>query len=363
MRHYNIPIFIPHQGCPFQCVYCDQKIIASQRKVPTVEDMTETIESHLATIPADGAEVEIAFFGGSFTAIDRKVQEEYLQAAAPYLSSGRVVGLRLSTRPDCIDEEILEFLNRWGVKTIELGVQSLSDQVLKTSARGYQAADVFKACRLIKQQGFKLGIQLMVGLPGDNYERDIETTRRTIELNPDMVRIYPTVVIASTPLDEAYRRGKYIPLSLEEAIAASKDMYLMFARAGIRVIRMGLQPGEELSREGAVAAGPFHPSMGELVQQEVFKDQARLLLEDYLGRFGRPEGLILWVNPRDISRMVGQHRSNIRFLTNHFDFEAITVIPSDIMERNQVGISRLEQREPEMSLNRSRFLERLLPER
>ena len=359
MRHYNIPIFIPHQGCPFQCVYCDQKIIASQLEAPSARDVSEIIERHLSTIPLQAAEVEIAFFGGSFTAIDQELQEEYLRAAAPYLRGGRVSGLRLSTRPDCIDEDTLMFLARHGVKTIELGVQSLNNQVLKMSARGYQAADVFKACQLIKVHGFRLGVQLMIGLPGDNKARDMETTDLAIGLTPDMVRIYPTVVIAGTWLEKAFRRGEYQPLDLDEAVVISKDMYLRFSAAGIRVIRMGLQPGDELSREGNVAAGPFHPSFGELVLQGVFRDQARMLMEAYISRVEPQRVLQLWVNPRDISLMVGQHRNNILALTNQFRLESLTVKKQDTIDRNQIGISRPEMQEPEMLMGQGDLLERV----
>ncbi|MGE5391895.1 MAG: elongator complex protein 3 [Deltaproteobacteria bacterium] len=359
MRHYNIPIFVPHQGCPFQCVYCDQKIIASQHEAPTVREVSETIERHLATIPPEDAEVEIAFFGGSFTAIARELQEAYLQAAAPYLEDQRVTGIRLSTRPDSIDQDILAFLDQYGVKTVELGVQSLDDQVLKMSARGYAAADVFKACQLVKDHGFNLGVQLMIGLPGDDRTRDMKTTELAIALGPDMVRIYPTVVIAGTFLEQALKKGEYVPLELGEAVTICKDMYLRFAAAGIRVIRMGLQTGEELRREGSVVAGPFHPSFGELVQQDIFCDQARSLLGDYMRRIGLQAELQLWVNPRDLSLLMGQYRRNITFLTDFFGMRSLMIKTRADMDRLAVGVSQPHSHEIEMLLERRDLLERI----
>ncbi len=362
MRHYNIPIFIPHQGCPFQCVYCDQKIIASKHEAPTLLEVSETIERHLATIPSEDTEVEIAYFGGSFTAIASEVQETYLQAAAPYLEDERVVGIRLSTRPDCIDRDILGRLDRYGVKTIELGVQSLDDQVLKMSGRGYTSDDVFKACQVIKDQGFKLGIQLMIGLPGDDRARDMQTTKLAIGLNPDMVRIYPTVVIAGTVLERALNRGDYVPLELNEAVGICKDMYLRFAAAEIPVIRMGLQTGEELRREGSVLAGPFHPSFGELVQQEIFCDQARSLLGDYMRRNGLQAELQLWVNPRDLSLLTGQQRRNVLFLTEHFGMRSILIKTRSDIERLTIGISQPHGLEVDTYLKRQEMLERIQDE-
>lgn len=362
MRHYNIPIFIPHQGCPFQCVYCDQKIIASKYEAPTLLEVSETIERHLATIPSGDAEVEIAFFGGSFTAIAREMQEVYLRVAAPFLEDERVTGIRISTRPDCIEPEILAFLWRYGVRTIELGVQSMDDQVLKMSARGYLAADVFKACHLVHDHGFKLGIQLMIGLPGDDWTRDMQTTKMAITIKPDMVRIYPTVVIAGTSLEQAFHEGGYAPLELGDAVTICKEMYLRFVAAGIPVIRMGLQTGEELRREGSVVAGPFHPSFGELVQQDLFCDQARNLLGDYMRRIGLQAELLLWVNPRDLSLMTGQYRKNISFLTEYFGMKSLLVKTDPDIERLGIGISQPQSQAAEMLSKRSDLLERIKDE-
>lgn len=339
MRHYNIPVFIPHLGCPFRCIFCNQNTIASQGEIPQAEDVVKLVEQYLGTIPVSEDNVEIAFFGGSFTAIEKQLQEEYLRAVNPYVKSGRIKGIRISTRPDCIDGEILDLLARWGVETIELGVQSLDDEVLKASRRGYQTSDVFKACKLIKERKFKLGIQLMIGLPGDNYQRDMKTTNQVIAIHPDMVRIYPTLVIAGTYLETAYNNKTYQPLELEEAIKISKDMLIYFQKANINVIRIGLQPSEDLRSEGTVVAGPFHPSFGELVEQAIFREQAELAINKLFTARGIQDEICLYVNKRDISKIVGCRRLNLAFLRNRFDLNHIKLEAVETQERDWVGVS------------------------
>ncbi len=338
MRHYNIPIFIPHLGCPYDCIYCDQKKISAQIKVPGTRDILDTIDQHLLTIPS-GAEVEVAFFGGNFTAIQPEQQEEYLSLIQPYLKSARIQGIRISTRPDCIESGGLDLLQSYGVKIIELGVQSLNDEVLQASARKYRAEDVYKSSSLIRERGFKLGIQLMVGLPGDNYDRDIETVKKTIKIAPQMVRIYPTLVIAGTELSRMWEAGEYQALALEESVDICKDMYLLFSAAEIPVIRMGLYPGEELRSPGVVKAGPFHPAYGELVEQAVFEDQARMAIQLYFQRFGSAESLYIHVNERDLSKMVGKQRVNIGLLQRNFSLKDLRVKTHYKDPRNWIGLS------------------------
>lgn len=354
-RHYNIPIFIPHLGCPFQCIFCNQNKIASTQEIPAISDMIATIEQHLSTIPDNGEDVEIAFFGGSFTAIDRELQEEYLAAVQPYIKSGRIGSLRISTRPDFIDDSILGFLTDYGVKTIELGVQSLSDEVLKASGRGYSCGDVFKASHHIKSCGIKLGLQLMIGLPGDNYERDLDSTRQVVSLEPDMVRIYPTLVITQTPLEHLFQEHKYTPLSLSEAIATCKEMFLIFQENGIDVIRMGLQPGEELRSPGTVVAGPFHPSFGELVEQEVFKEQAVAAIQKYRAQTGLESDLILLVYEKDISKMTGSRKSNLLYLQNLFGLKTLKVASYSGLPRDTVGLVPANELKPVFTLSRKQF--------
>ncbi|MDD4802049.1 MAG: radical SAM protein [Syntrophomonas sp.] len=336
IKHYNIPIFIPHLGCPYECIYCDQKKITAQQNAPDIGQVIHTIEDYLQTIPS-GAEVDVAFFGGNFTAVDKKVQRDYLYAVQPYLQQGKVNCIRISTRPDCIDEPVLDMLAYYGVRMIELGVQSLDERVLLASSRNYKPEDVLKSSRLIKEKGFELGIQLMIGLPRDSYDSDIETARKTIAMRPQEVRIYPTLVIADTALDSMWKRGDYNPLSLEEAICTCAEMFLMMQKENIRVIRMGLYAGEELRRDGVVQAGPFHPSFGELVEQEIFKQQALFALRRFNQLFGYHPEINLHVNSRDISKMVGNKQKNLRLLKQELDVVKLKADPTG--ERNWVGIS------------------------
>lgn len=340
-KHFNIPIFIPHLGCPFDCIFCDQKKIASAQGAPEAGSIKGIIEEHLATIP-EGSDVEVAFFGGNFTAVRREWQEAYLREVFPYIEAGRISAVRISTRPDCIDEEILSFLKLWRVKVIELGVQSLHDEVLKASRRGYTAGDVFKACHLIKEHGFRLGIQLMVGLPGDNYRYSLMTAHLAAGLKPDMVRIYPALVISGTALEKMLVRGEYEPLSLKEAVRTVTDMFLVFASHGIKVIRMGLQPSEELRGEGVVAAGPFHPAFGELVKQEVFLRQSEMLIAD-AGDLKNSDEITFFVNGREVSKLVGNKKANINYLKEKYGFKDIKVKSSLFMAEGALGIGKDEK--------------------
>lgn len=336
-RHYNIPIFIPHVGCPFTCIFCNQKKIAAVTSPPKTEDIKQIIEQHLTTI-AKNSTVEVAFFGGSFTAIERAWQIKYLQAVKSYLDSGEVGSIRISTRPDFIDENILNLLKEYGVKTIELGVQSLDDGVLQKSGRGYLVADVVRAAQLIKNHHFTLGIQLMLGLPGDNYDLAIKSAQIAISLRPDIARIYPTLVIQDTYLANLYARGLYEPLTLDEAVTISKEIYLQFIGEGIKVIRMGLHPSEELQTGEAIVAGPFHPAFGELVEQEIFYDRAKGLLDQLKGEFSK---IIIYVNPRDISKMIGNKRQNIIKLQKEYRLDEIMVKGSKRLKKADIELEQL----------------------
>ncbi len=355
-QHYNIPVFIPHLGCPFQCIFCNQNKIASSRGIPTRADLITIINEHLETIGTSGENIELAFFGGSFTAIDRKLQEQYLSTIQPYLKSGQISSIRVSTRPDYIDDDIIQFLLSYGVKTIELGVQSFSDEVLKASGRGYCCGDVLKASHLIKSLGLKLGIQLMIGLPGDNQARDMEGTWQAITLAPDMVRIYPTLVIAETALHQLFEEGKYKPLDLSEAVVICKEMFLQFQQYDIAVIRMGLHPGEELLSPGNIIAGPFHPAFGELVEQEVFKEQASLAIEKYNEDNDLSQQFILLVHKQDISKMIGHQKNNVLYLKSHFQLRDIKVKHCPAYERDTVGLAVGIESEPLLTLTRKEFI-------
>ncbi len=356
-KHYNIPVFIPHAGCPFQCLYCNQNKIAAQNSAPHPEHLSYLIEPALQTIPAD-TEIEVAFFGGNFTSLPVNLQSEYLNAVADYLSSKRVAGIRISTRPDAISSPILDRLALGGVTTIELGVQSLHDEVLKASSRGYYAEDVFTACELIRQYNFKLGIQLMIGLPGSTNYHELYSTQKTIEINPDMVRIYPTLVIEDTGLHHMYLRNTYQPLSLDEAVETVLQMFMLFESAHITVIRMGLHPGEELRQPGNIIAGPFHPAFGELVEQALYKQQAEPLLLWYKENGHASGNVKLYVNPRDISKLVGNKRANIFWWLSNYDLKVIPVGINQL-SRNEIGVSADDDNYPLKTITREEFLSRI----
>ena len=271
-KHAIIPIFIPHLGCPCKCVFCNQQKITARIKAVSTDEVRETVERYLSTLgDLDPSEIEIAFYGGSFTAIPIDTQTAYLEVANEYIDQGRVSSLHISTRPDCIDEEILENLKRYNVSTIELGVQSFSDEVLRLSKRGHDSEIAKAAAKLIKARGFKLGIQLMIGLPGDSLERCIYSARETVALAPELARLYPTLVIDGTELYDMYEDGSYKALSKEEALLRTKEMYKILHKAGINIMRVGLKStdiigGSDLS---AINGGTYHPAFRQLVEGEI----------------------------------------------------------------------------------------------
>jgi len=260
-----IPFFIPHSGCPHQCVFCNQKKITGEHNQPFPESIPVKIADYLKT-DKKKKPVQVAFYGGTFTALPRETQRRYLAAVQPFIHAGKVESIRVSTRPDCITEEVLSLLVEHRVSTVELGAQSMDDSVLARAGRGHTGADTVSAVALLRKHAFSIGIQLMPGLPGDSRERFFMTVDRTIDLRPDVVRIYPALVIKDTPLEELYNAGRYEPLSLEEAVRWCKVALGRFEQSGIKVIRMGLQPTEELSKPGTIVKGPYHPSFRQLVQ-------------------------------------------------------------------------------------------------
>ena len=240
-NYYIIPVFISHQGCPHQCVFCNQDRIAGKYEEVFASDVRKIIDEYLETINSNGATIEVSFFGGTFTAIDVNKQKELLEVAREYKEKGLIHKIRLSTRPDAILPYILGYLKEYKVDIIELGVQSLDDEVLRKAGRGHSVNDVIVASKLIKEAGFTLGHQIMPGLPGDSFEIDIETTKKSIEMKPDICRIYPSLVIKDTPMEDMYNRGEYIPYSLDEAVYISGEMLKLYNDAKIKVIRIGLQ--------------------------------------------------------------------------------------------------------------------------
>jgi len=343
-QHYIIPIFVPHRGCPHQCVFCNQKEIAGVATQPSRDMVSRTIGEYLSTIPLQaGVTAEVAFYGGSFTAMSREEQEVLLKPAAAILKAGLIRNIRVSTRPDCISLEGLDFLRSYGVGIIELGVQSMNPEVLVSSGRGHTPDDVRESSRLIKEQGFALGLQMMVGLPGDSREISLATGMELVSLEPDFVRIYPVLVVEGTPLAEAYRQGSYLPLALEEAVETCAELLLVFNRAGIPVIRLGLQPSQEIDYDGKVLAGPFHPAFRELVESRVAYRQVADLLEK-----AREQGLeitgelVLAVPARDVSIIRGQRNANLSALQKEYDLSGTKIIIDETMKRGEIGLYSLD---------------------
>jgi histone acetyltransferase (RNA polymerase elongator complex component) len=333
-----IPIFIPHKGCPFDCIYCNQKTISGQTEEMSSEKMISIIDEHLTTIQKENTTVEIAFYGGSFTGIDKNMQIDFLKAADGYVKNGLVKGIRLSTRPDYINEEILEYLKYCNVKTIELGVQSLDKEVLAKSCRGHSVEDVSRASELIKRSGITLGIQTMIGLPGDTRDKALSTAKMVIDLKPQIIRIYPTLVIRNTYLEKLYQDGKYIPLNLEQAVDLSTELMELYEAQGLNVIRVGLQPSENINNDMDVVAGPFHPAFRQLVESRLMLK--KMTEEILLKGLDRVDNITIYVNTRHVSDVVGQKRLNIETLKEKFNFKRIKVVSVEQNDKKLFDITK-----------------------
>ena len=327
MKHYNIPVFISHFGCPNSCVFCNQRKINGRETDVSCEDLKNIIEEYLETLPEEAIK-EVAFFGGTFTGISMQLQEEYLKVVAPYLAVKKVQGIRLSTRPDYIDPEKIKLLKKYGVTTIELGVQSLDPEVLKQSKRWYEIEKVYNAVKLIKEAGIKVGTQVMIGLPGASYESDIETARAVVDLKPDLTRIYPTLVIKDTEMAEMFLNGEYDPLSLDEAIRRTKKIYSLFELSNINIVRVGLQPSDDLRAEGNVLSGPFHPAFRELVEGEIYFE--------FLNKIKEIENrLDVEANERNISKIIGIKGINKIKLGKEFKLKINNSLPLTQIKVNE----------------------------
>ncbi|HWT76745.1 MAG TPA: radical SAM protein [Mobilitalea sp.] len=334
-KHVNIPIFISHEGCPNDCVFCNQRKITAKAQAMTIDEISEQIMTYSSTLD-DTTYIELAFFGGSFTGIDAHLQESYLKLAAEYKKAGRIHAIRLSTRPDYISRDILDRLRRYGVDTIELGVQSLDEEVLKASNRGHLVSDAYQAVGLIKAYGFQLGIQLMVGLPEDTKERAILSAKLTALLKPEFVRIYPTLVIKETELLNLCQQEKYHPLSIEEAVDWTKEMYKVFLRNQIPVIRMGLQPTDLIAEGKEVQYGPFHPAFRQLVESAYFLDLIESKLSTENSIITRASNIKILCNPKDLSQVIGHKRRNILELEK--EFPQIQVVPDECIRPMTIKI-------------------------
>lgn len=328
--YFIIPIFVPHLGCPHNCVFCNQKRITGLSTNVTSEDVERIIEEHLSTFPHRDISIEVAFYGGSFTGIQKEIQRKLLAIPLKYKNQGKIKGIRLSTRPDYIDRETLNLLKEYKVDTIELGVQSLNDEVLNKSGRGHSSRQVYIASNLIKEYGFNLGLQMMIGLVGDDREKSIFTAKELISLNPYCVRIYPTLVIKDTYLEKMYIDKKYKPLSLMEAVDITTDLLMLFEYYDIDVIRVGLQPTDNIRLGKDVIAGPFHPSFRQLVESNIYK----IILDDYINAYDKNmiqgKTMTIEANGKCISNIAGQKSSNKNYLTQKYRFKKIKIYEKDI---------------------------------
>ena len=316
-RNRILPIFIPQLGCPHACVFCNQREITG-----SVLEQAYRQTERLSELPASAEKRELAFYGGSFTAIPEEQQNRFLRYAYKAMEKGVISSIRLSTRPDAVTPEILSRLQFYGVETIELGAQSMRDSVLRLSGRGHTADDVRRSSAMIQEAGFHLGLQMMTGLPGDDPSGAQETAAEIIRIKPDAVRIYPTVIVRNTELERLWRSGQYREHSVEDAVTVCAQILPMFESAGIPVIRLGLNPTEELSSGGALA-GAYHPALGELIRSRVLRNQAENLL---MREECRGKKIVLAVPPRQYSQMIGQKRCNITWLNSRFGLAGLKVI-------------------------------------
>ena len=342
-KQYIIPIFVPHLGCPNDCIFCNQKSISGQQKMITKEDVKKTIEFYLENIRDKQAKKEVAFFGGSFTGIEKEKQEELLKTAYEYIKSGEINSIRVSTRPDYIDKQKLKILKKYKVETIELGVQSANDYILKRSNRGHNFEDVKRASKLIRWNGFKLGHQMMVGLPESTRIDEINTAKELIKLKPKMVRIYPVLVIKNTKLEKEYLEGKYIPLTVVQAVEISKELVKMFNKKGIEIIRIGLQNTDTITdpdEEGSeVVAGPYHPAFRQLVESGLWYDA---IVEKIKKLNVKVKKVRVTVNQQDANNVIGHKKENIEKLKEMYTLDLIVKQDSSI-KNGKMKIDILEK--------------------
>jgi histone acetyltransferase (RNA polymerase elongator complex component) len=327
-----IPIFLPNLGCRERCLFCNQSVVSGG--LPSPSSIRNLIEASLITIPYDKKNrgKQVAFYGGSFTAIPKDGQAHYLKEVKPFLESGLIDSIRISTRPDALDEEILSLLKEYGVKTVEVGVQSMIDEVLFFSKRGHSAEDTVSATSRLKQWGFEVGHQLMIGLPGDSRDRFIQTLDRITQLRPDFVRIHPTLVLRGAPLETLWRAKEYSPLSLDETVQWLKKGILKLEKSAIPIARIGLQPTRELEKD--YLAGPFHPALHQLIDSVIFFDMATSLLHT-----SQREGQALFFcHPKEVSNLRGQKNENILRLKKHFKLSEILIEGRQEWSRGSLGL-------------------------
>ena len=333
-RPFIVPVFLPHAGCPHRCVFCDQAAISGQKASLTAADLHDHVNRYLPYRGNNRGHAQIAFYGGNFLGLERETLVQLLQAASTFVDQGLIQGLRFSTRPDTITEETLDLLKGYPVTTVEVGVQSMDDRVLENARRGHTAEQSASALLLLKKAGYETGAQLMTGLPGDDGRASIETAKKVAALQPDFARIYPVLVIAGSPLARHYRQGAYVPQSLDAAVTLAKSMCLTLESRGVTVIRMGLQPSDELADDAIMLAGPYHPAFGHLVRSEIIFDRVSALIADR--HISPGADLTLAVHPSQTSTLRGQKSTNLNRLKQAFGLQSIQIVEDPTLAKDQI---------------------------
>lgn len=332
-KEYVIPIFVPHLGCPNDCSFCNQKSISGKQKMITVQEIKKTINFFLDNIKDKNSYKEVAFFGGSFTGIEYDTQEKFLKTVYRYIKEKKIDSIRVSTRPDYIDKKELRLLKKYKVKTIELGVQSANDYILKKIGRGHTFEDVKKASKMIRWGGFKLGHQMMVGLPDSTKIDDINTAKQLIKLKPKIVRIYPVLVIKGTQLEKDYLKGEYEPITLVQAVETCKELVALFNKKKIEVIRIGLQTTDEISdpsnTASEVVAGPYHPAFRQLVESELWYDSIVAQIKELSVKV---KEVLVTVNPLDANNVIGHKKENAIKLKELYNVDLVVEQDEEIKQ-------------------------------
>jgi len=322
-KPFIIPVFLPHQGCPHRCIFCDQRAITGTTAMPDNDTVRTQVDRFAAYNRRKRQPVQLSFYGGNFLGLPPGEIQRLLDLAEKMVTEGRINSIRFSTRPDTVTPGRLEILAGYSVTTIELGVQSMDDTILAQAQRGHTAAHTLQALNLLREHGFQTGGQIMIGLPGDDGPSSLATAEILSAHRPDFVRIYPTIVIAGSPLAHRFRRGEYRPLPLKEAVQLAASLRETFSRHGIPVIRMGLQPTAELSRAATVLAGPYHPAFGHLVLSEIAYRRLAARIRDH--RPPLPDCLTIAVHPRSISVTRGHRNANLGRLEEAFGFQTVRI--------------------------------------
>jgi len=338
IKHSILPFFISHQGCPHQCVFCDQRIITGINQVVTPEYIFDKINEFTQRESSSTDYREIAYYGGTFTALAEDRQAELLWPAKEALQKGKIRRIRVSTRPDYINKDTLHLLRSYNVSLVELGIQSLDQEVLYQSGRGHTREESLFAIDMLKEQGFEVGAQLMIGLPGDNIDKSINTCREIIKKKPNYVRIYPTLVLKGTLLEKMFQKRDYFPMTLFDAVAVSKQMVMQFMDAQIKLIRIGLHPGQDLQKEGLILAGPFHPAFGELVKSELALD---LLIFTIKSLDKKKEDVVsIYVPANETSIFIGQKKKNLSYLSSLFPNLRIKIVSAPLLNKINIRFER-----------------------